>query len=91
MFGKNDASKQGRGDGGWLALSLSGLLMLLCYPQVFEIAQRIMNGILPNAQSDMPYLIIPIFVLSMLVGFFGLAVVIKFLPKLVLLSTLSRR
>ncbi len=80
-----------RGDGGWLALSLSVLMMVLCYPQVFGIARWIMETFFEDVSSDAGYLVIPIFLLCMMVGFFGLTVLFQLIPKLFLLGLFTRR
>ena len=84
-------NRRARGDGGRLALSLSALLMVLCYPQVFGGARWILKVFFASASSDAGYLVIPIFLLCMMIGFFGLAVLLQFIPKLILLSLFTRK
>ncbi len=91
MARKAPASGKARGDGGWFALSLSGLIMVLGYPQVFGISRWIMETFFHDASVDAGYLIIPVFLLCMMVGFFGLAVLFQTLPKLLMLGHFMRR
>lgn len=65
--------------------------MVLCYPQVFATSRWVMETFFPDASTDAGYLIIPIFLLCMMVGFFGLTVIFKIVPKLLLLGIFTRR
>ena len=91
MARKNAAPKQGRGDGGWLALFIAILTMCLGYERVFGLAEWIMEEHLRNLYYDAEYLIIPMFGLCMLIGVLALTVALRFLPQLALILAFSRR
>ncbi len=73
------------------ALSLSGFVVVFFYPQIFDLAQWLQVDHMQEGYLDSEYLIIPIFLLCMLVCFFGLTVILRFLPQLLLLLLFTRR
>nr|WP_321361400.1 hypothetical protein [uncultured Hyphomonas sp.] len=91
MAHKRDPQIRSKGDGDLLAYGISGLILSFILPQVLKLSHWIFNTFLWEDFYDAEYLYIPIFLLCLVVCFFGGAFLLRFGPRLLLLVFLVRK
>jgi|GEM_PF-3744513 len=88
MARRNNTHRKSRGDGGWLAWGVAGLIMMMNLPTMMSLSQWIFDTFLEEQFWEFEIIKFPVFILCMIVGFFGLSAILMLGSKLLLLRLL---